>query len=59
MTHEKLQSSSFIALEKIVILHTTTMIKWIAVLSAAEAARMTMLRLVWLVVMFAEAASTD
>lgn len=59
MTHAKLQPSSFIALEKIVILHTTTMIKWIAVLSAAEAARMTMLRLVWLVVMFAEAASTD
>lgn len=59
MTHEKLQSSSFIALEKIVNLHDTTMIKWIAVLSAAEAARMTMLRLVWLVVMFAEAASTD
>lgn len=59
MTHEKLQSSSFIALEKIVNLHDTTMIKWIAVLSAAEAARKTMLRPEWLVVMFAEAASTD
>lgn len=40
-------------------IQNTTMIEWIAMLSAAEAAGKTMLRPGWLVVMFAEAASAD